>query len=518
MSDQSSVNKTTDHSKSAGAGEAGGFPAPVYRRTVLEEIFRDAKRYFLEPLLAIQYAHTLMLAKQKIIPAEGAAKCLQALEKLNVEEIRREPYDPDVEDLYFYLEKKLADLCGAENAGLMPTARSRNDVDLTMYRMVLRSHLLEIARSLLGLRQVLIDHAWTHRASLIPAYTHQQPAQPTTLGHYLMASVEWLERDLQRLQAAYERVNRSPLGACAVTTTGFPIDRDYTARLLGFQGLQLNSYGAIASVDYLTEACSALMVSMVNLGRFTQDLLQWSTSEFAYLTLSDAYVQISSIMPQKRNPVALEHVRILASKALVQAQGVLTSLHNTPFADMNDAEDDLQPFAYSAFADAVRSLDLAAGLLETARFDTERMQQRAHADFLTVTELADVLVRSAGLSFRTAHEIVSLAVKETAGTGGAWDPQQVIASVLRLSVQVAGIELDLAPQVLRQALDPKNFVEQRRIPGGPAREILEEAINASREKLNADMNWLNAASAHIEQSQQFLGSQTEAFLSSVYAQ
>ena len=280
---------------------------------------------------------------------------LRALEQLDVEEIRRVPYDPEVEDLYFYIEKKLIDLCGPEDAGRIPTARSRNDVDMTMYRMVLRSHLLAVSRSLLVLRGVLVKLAWSHRASLIPAYTHQQPAQPTTLGHYLMASVEWMERDHERFQAAYRRLNRSPLGACAITTTGFPIDRYYTAELLGFEGLQLNSYGAIASVDYMTEACSALMVSMVNLGRFAQDLLLWSTAEFGYLTLSDAYVQISSIMPQKRNPVALEHVRVLASKALVQAQGVLTAVHNTPFADMNDGEDDLQPFVYNAFVDASRS-------------------------------------------------------------------------------------------------------------------------------------------------------------------
>jgi argininosuccinate lyase len=521
LGDSSVKKATTDNSNRERTGTAGAaadvFPSPVYRRTVLEKIFRDAKRYFLEPLLAVQFAHTLMLAKQKIIPADGAARCLRALEKLNIEEIRRAPYDPGVEDLYFFIEKKLTDLCGAENAGLMPTARSRNDVDMTMYRMVLRSHVLAVSRSLLALRQVLVNLAWSHRASLVPAYTHQQPAQPTTLGHYLMAAVEWMERDIERLQAAYERLNRSPLGACAVTTTGFPIDRGYTAWLLGFEGLQLNSYGAIASVDYMTEACSALMVSMVNLGRFTQDLLQWSTSEFAYLSLSDAYVQTSSIMPQKRNPVALEHVRILASKTFVQAQGVLISLHNTPFADMNDAEDDLQPFVYSAFADAVRSLDLLAGLLETATFDTERMQQRTHANFLTVTELADVLVRSAGMSFRTAHEIVSLAVKEADGIGDAEHPQRIIAAVERLSVQITGKSFDLDPQLLHRALDPRNFVEARRIPGGPARKVLEEAIAAAREKLNGDMNWIEAASAHIQQAQQLLKSQTQAFLASVPA-
>src|ERR1700743_280777 len=195
----------------------------------------------------------------------------------------------------------------------------------------------------------------------MPAYTHNQPAQPTTLGHYLMAFIEILERDSERLVAGYARVNLNQLGGCAISTTGFPIDRHFTGQLLGFEGLQINSYGAIAAVDYLTESCSVLAVCMINLGRFTQDLLLWSTAEFNYLRLSDAYVQISSIMPQKRNPVPLEHVRVLASRALVEAQGVLGSLHNTPFADMNDAEDDLQPVVYTAFDDADRSVRLLTG-------------------------------------------------------------------------------------------------------------------------------------------------------------
>jgi argininosuccinate lyase len=503
----------SDVKKAATVGGPDIFPAPVYRRTVLEQTFENAKVYFLEPLLAIEYAHTLMLAKQKIIPEASAALCLRGLQQFDVEQIRHEPYDPDVEDLYFYIEKKLIELCGSEHAGRICTARSRNDVDMTMYRMVLRSRTLTVLRSLLVLREVMVRLAWDHRASLITAYTHQQPAQPTTLGHYLMASVEWMERDARRLQAAYRNLNCSPLGACAITGTGFAIDRDYTAALLGFEGLQLNTFGAIASVDYLTEACSALMVSMVNLGRFSQDLLLWSTAEFAYLRLSDAFVQASSIMPQKRNPVALEHVRAFASRALLQAQGVLTCLHNTPFADMNDAEDDLQPTAYNAFDDAARALDLLAGLLETASFDTALMEDRAHSHFLTVTELADVLVRSAGISFRTAHEIVSLAVKE-AGRAETRDPQRIVDGVERVFPGLTGRALELDRQVLHRALDPGHFVDVRKTPGGPSAEVLAQAITAARERLAADKSWIEFAAAHIQQAERELEEQTAAFLRS----
>ena len=272
----------------------------------------------------------------------------------------------------------------------------------------------------------LVELAWTHRASLMPAYTHNQPAQPTTLGHYLMAVLECFERDFERLREASVRVNRSPMGACAITTTGFPIDRDYVASMLGFEGLQVNSYGAIASVDYLTESCAVLSVAMLNLGRLAQDLLQWSSVEFGYIRLSDGYVQISSIMPQKRNPVPLEHVRVLSSKAMTQAQAILGSLHNTPFTDINDSEDDLQPMVYNAFEDATRSLNLLAGVLEEIEFLTGRMAACADANFLTVTELADTLVRETGMSFRTAHEIVSEAVKEQ---DGGYDAEKMAASV-----------------------------------------------------------------------------------------
>jgi argininosuccinate lyase len=484
------------------------FPAPVYRKTVLEDLFHNARLYFLEPLLDIQRAHTLMLALQKIIPSSSAVVCLRALRSLDISAIKTAPYDPSVEDLYFYLEKQLTALCGTEHAGCMPTARSRNDIDMTMYRMVIRARTLTLIDSSLSLRQVLLELAWAHRASLLTAYTHQQPAQPTTLGHYLMASVEWLERDTRRLQAAYKNLNCSPLGACAITGTGFPIDRELTATLLGFDGLQVNTYGAIASVDYLTEACSALMICMINLGRLTQDLLQWSTAEFAYLTLSDAFVQVSSIMPQKRNPVALEHVRSLASRALLAAQGVFTCLHNTPFADMNDAEDDLQPTAYNAFDDATRALDLARGLLQSATFNTDGMERRTYTNFLTVTELADTLVRSCNISFRTAHEVVSRAVKETSHTKGDF-----IAAVERAFPECTGQPLHLTSALLETALDPRHFVAVRKTIGGPALEVLSEDVQTARKTLANDRSWSEAAAGRLEQARTQLESRIDTYLS-----
>jgi argininosuccinate lyase len=317
----------------------------------------------------------------------------------------------------------------------------------------------------------------------MPAYTHNQPAQPTTLGHYLMAYIEILERDAERIRESYARVNRNPLGACAITTTGFPIDRSFTMRLLGFDALQANSYGAIAAVDYIAECCGSLATAMLSLGRFAQDLLLWSTVEFGYIRLSDAFVQISSIMPQKRNPVPLEHVRVLASRALFEAQSVVGTLHNTPFADMNDAEDDLQPLAYTAFDDAERSVRLLDGVMKDAEFDTEAMAKAADGNFLPVTELADTLVRETGMSFHSAHGIVSRAVREL---GRKYDADAMAAIVER---EVKG-QYTVSHETIRGALSAKNFVAVRKIPGGPAVEVLEPEILRAREAAVTDLRWL----------------------------
>jgi argininosuccinate lyase len=499
-----------DETTQAGAGltHKSVFPAAIYRETVLKPIFENAKRYFLAPLIEIDYAHTLMLARRQIMPRHEAASVLRALETLDRSEIFHAEYDGSFEDLYFLLEKVLIASCGAEIAGKTHTARSRNDTDLTMYRMILRGRLAGVFGALLELRRELVGLAWEHRSSLMPAYTHNQPAQPTTLGHYLMAFIEILERDAERVIEVYRRVNRSPLGACAITTTGFAIDRHYTEQLLGFEGLQLNSYGAIASVDYLAESCSVLATSMLSLGRLAQDLLLWSTAEVNFLRLSDGYVQISSIMPQKRNPVPLEHVRILASRALTQGQSVFVCLHNTPFSDMNDAEDGLQPLVYEAFGDGERSVRLLTGVLHEAEFHVARMAAAADENFLPVTELADSLVRVAGLSFRTAHSIVSLAVRELEGK---YDPEAVAAIVQReLALTQGGLRVTRGQ--IRDALSAENFVAVRRIPGGPAREALEPEILRAREQIASDEDWLSQTEEKWASARAFMREEIDSLL------
>jgi argininosuccinate lyase len=468
------------------------FPAPVYADTVLAPNFEDAKKYFLDSLLDIHYAHTRMLAEQGIVSRQDEETLLGALDGLDRGAIAETRYDGAYEDLFFFIESLLAQAVGDDTAGKMHTARSRNDIDITLYRMTIRRDLLKLAGAIAAARSVLLELAARNLDTVMPAHTHAQPAQPTTLAHYLLAASEFLARDIIRIKAAFAHVNLNPLGACAITTTGFPIDRDLTARLLGFEGLAENSYGAIGSIDYITESASVVAVAMVNLGKLIQDLLMWSTREFGFLRLSDAFVQRSSIMPQKRNPVALEHTRVLASRALGEAQAVLISAHNTPFGDINDSEDDLQPLVTTMFLDALRSLKLLAGALGTAEMDRDMMARRAQQHFITVTELADTLVRREGMSFREAHHLVA----RTVAACGSRDNASTIATTI-LSLQPS---LHLKREEIECVLDPDHFVRIRKVKGGPAPETTAVALSRARAEQDAIETWVAAKTTMLDRA------------------
>jgi argininosuccinate lyase len=463
--------------------------SPEYVRSVLNENFEDAKALFLAPLMAIHFAHLVMLTERGIVSPADAAAVRDALESIRLDEVRQAAYDGSCEDLFFYVERLIVKACGEDRAGRLHTARSRNDIDMTMYRMQQREMILALVEGVERLRRVLLDLAERHREDVFPAHTHTQPAQPTTIAHYLMAVVEQLERDTVRLRAAYASTNVNPLGACAITGTGFPIDRGRTAELLGFDGVSGNTYGSIATVDYLLESVSATAILTAGLGRVVQDLLLWCTSEFGYLRLDDGFVQCSSIMPQKRNPVALEHARAIGSKALGQATAILLSVHNTPFGDIVDTEDDLQPLVSSMFKDAARTLRLAAAAMASAEFDTARMAERASQGWITVTELADTLAREHGLSFRTAHGIAAKFVASASAQPGV-SP----AAALRTASQaVLGQPIEYDDDALAQILSPQHFVRVRTTHGGPAPGETARAIAASRALVESDAAWRAAA-------------------------
>ena len=467
--------------------------APEYVTNVLNDNFEDAKELLLTPLMAINYAHLVMLAERGIISAADARSLREALDGISLERVRQVLYDGTYEDLFFYIERLIDQSCGADVAGRLHTARSRNDLAMTMYRMRQREFIAALASATLDLRDALITLAERHKESVYGAHTHTQPAQPTTVAHYLLAIVEQLERDTVRLAASYEATNRNPLGACAITGTGFAIDRDRTSELLGFSGPTGNTYGSIATVDYLLESVSATSVLIVGLGRVIQDFLLWCTMEFGYLRLSDGFVQGSSIMPQKRNPVALEHARAIGSKAVGQAQAITTTVHNTPFGDIVDTEDDLQPLIASMFRDATRMVTLFAAAMRLADFDVEKLAARAGEHGTTLTELADTLVRDHGLPFRSAHAIAALLLKARTE-----DPGVALSGALaKASAAILGRPLEYTEVDLQRIMSPEHFVRVRTTHGGPAPSETSRAIAESARLLARDREAWQARRAQL---------------------
>ena len=341
------------------------------------------------------------------------------------------------------------------------------------------------------LRTALCDLAERHRETLVAAQTHTQPAQPTTIAHYLLAVIEQLERDSRRLQAAYATTNRSPLGACAITGTGFPIDRELTSALLGIrrpdrQHLRQHRHRRLPA----RERCGGAACCSSGLGRFVQDLLLWCTVEFGYLRLADGFVQCSSIMPQKRNPVALEHARAIASKAVGQAAAIATVVHNTPFGDIVDTEDDLQPLVASAFRDAVRAVTLVAASLRGAELDVARLEARAAEGGTTLTELADHLVRTHNVPFTTAHAIAARLMQ---ARRRAIRMRRSARCCRRCRAICWACRCSTPTREMAEIMSPRHFVEVRTTPGGPAPAETTRALLANRAtQLAVDRAWLDA--------------------------
>ena len=457
------------------------FPDPVYKETVLAPLFDGAKDHHVEGFRAIDRAHLVMLTETGILDAGQARDIAAALESIDAEiEPSKLVYTGEVEDFFFLIEKELKKRVGPDLGGRLHTARSRNDIDHTLFKLGLRERLNVLIEKALKLHATLIDAAEREKDTLIVAYTHGQPAQPTTFGHYLSAIVEFVGRDIERLFEAYRIVELSPMGAAAITTTGFPTDRARVAELLGFAAPLQNSYSCIAGVDYITATYSAIELVFLHLGRPIQDFQVWTSFEVGQIYVPNSLVQISSIMPQKRNPVPIEHLRHLASQTTGRAHAMLTVMHNTPFTDMNDSEGETQAMGYQAFASAYRVLGLLAALVEQIRIDPKRVRDNISRSCITITELADSLVRREGLSFREGHEIAASVAKAVVAMGGdlvsdGFGPFTVAFE------KATGRPSALDETSFAEIVSPEYFVSVRTRFGGPAPEPLNAAIAGYRQ-------------------------------------
>lgn len=480
------------------------FPAPVYKETVLAPLFEGVKRHHWQHQMRINRASAVMLAEKGLLGRAEAVAILAALDDIVAKvDVARLDYTGEHEDFFFYVESELKRRLGVEVAGKLHTGRSRNDIDHTVFKLALKERLIGFVEALIGLVDTAIRVAVENRDTLIVAYTHGQPAQPSTFGHYLGALVEMLLRDLERVMHAGRYPDKSSMGAAAITTSGFDLDRARMAELLGFAEVQENSYGCIAAVDYATSVYAALKLVFVHLGRFVQDLNAWTGFEIGHMYVPNAYVQISSIMPQKRNPVPVEHLRLMLSLAASRAEAVITAVHNTPFTDMNDSEGEVQAAGYEAFDTGHRAIALLAGFLASVRIDEAKVRRHIDEACITVTELADSLVRAEGLSFRQAHEIAAKLARRMIDTGERFQtvPYAAFAEAFR---EVAGRAPGLVETEFRRVTTPEHFVAVRTMLGGPAPSALEMAFARYRHELGEARVWLASYRGRMDEAAQRL--------------
>jgi argininosuccinate lyase len=355
-------------------------------------------------------AHAEMLARRGIIADADARAIVAGLRKVEAEiAAGKFAFKVALEDIHMNVEARLAELIG-DPAGRLHTARSRNDQVALDVKLWVRDAIDETDAALAKLQAVLIDRAEEHAATLMPGFTHLQPAQPVTFGHHLLAYVEMFGRDRGRFADARRRLNESPLGAAALAGTSFPIDRAMTARALDFDRPAANSMDAVADRDFVVEFLAAASLSAVHLSRLAEELVLWSSEQFRFVRLSDAFTTGSSIMPQKRNADAAELTRGKTGRIIGALTALLVTLKGLPLTFNKDMQEDKEPVF-----DAAESLQLciaaAAGMIADLTVDKAAMRRGAAVGFITATDLADWLVRVVGMPFRQAHHTTGRLVK-----------------------------------------------------------------------------------------------------------
>lgn len=437
-------------------------------------------------MCGLNQAHLVMLAQTGILSAENARVLARALRQVAREGRAALSSDPDLEDPYLAFEARLSDLAGADIAGRIHIARSRNDIGATLHRLQARRHWRAISAALDEARAALLDKALTHRDTLMPGHTHLQPAQPITYG-YLMASLATaLARDAGRLADAYARIDACCLGAAALGGSSFPIDRELTAELLGFSRIETSCLDAVASRDAVLELLFAVTTLAVTWSRGAQDFYVAFSHEFSGISLPDRIAGTSSIMPQKKNPIALEYLRTEASRAIGALTGALSAARGTQFSISLDAIREGLDDVWAALHRVPGDLSLFTRIVESAEPAAERLAERCRANFATATDLADGLVRDHDLPFRHAHHIVGAVVREALAKGLSADAVDA-ALVEAVAEPLLGRRLGLTDSFVRGCLDPRQAVAARRTRGGTAPDEVERMVADERAVLAGDV-------------------------------
>ena len=485
-------------------------------KEVIQTIFlpRLSREFFanFELLNQINLAHLVMLEEQGILDKNASVRIAEALLKMQQDGPDAVELDPAREEAYFNYEAHLMKLVGHDLGGRLHTARSRNDMGATTDRIRARNFCLRIAAALADVADAALARAKEFADYVMPGYTHMQAAQPITYGYYLSALVDAWSRDIERLLHVLDTADGSALGACALAGTSFPIDRVSTSEMLGFNYPLANSLDSVASRDFALELSATLSIMMITCSRMVQDFYIWSTPEFGYLSFSDSVASTSSIMPQKKNPVVLEYLRGKTSHMIGLTSATFTTVKSTHFSHAGDSSRESTRTCWEGCEEALKALDLMKLLLLEVEPNRERMVSRAAEDFSTVTDLADLLVRRAGASFRDAHHIIGGIVRDMLDQ--QLSARHITCSMINASAsQQLGRAISLKEDDVRECMDPVRNVAARRSYGGPAPTLVLAGIEVQKARLLKQRQVLGTTSKRLSDAENLLKTRVEALVS-----
>lgn len=416
-------------------------------------------------------AHAAMLARQNIIPKEASEHIISGLKGILADlDSGKLKIDMTCEDIHMFVEQVLTERIGEEGK-MLHTARSRNDQVALDFRMNLRTASADIRAKIASLMRTLCTQAESSKDVIVPGYTHLQRAQPVTFGHHLMAYAMMLERDLERLSDMQKRLNICPIGCCALAGTTYDTDRYYEAELLGFEGISMNSMDGVSDRDFALEMLSALSILMMHLSRLSEELILWTSWEFRFITLDDAYTTGSSIMPQKKNSDMAELIRGKTGRVYGDMMGLFATMKSLPLAYNKDMQEDKEP-VFDAIDQAVMSLQVMQGMIATMHVHPENMKKAAQQGFINATDLADYLTAK-GMPFRTAYRISGQIVAACIA-GGMVLETMPLSEYRKYS--------SLFENDVYEAIDLTNCVNRRTSEGGTSVPSVEKQIAWIRER------------------------------------
>ncbi|WP_197319912.1 lyase family protein [Saccharomonospora sp. NB11] len=476
----------------------------TYWQNHLRVAFEESAPQLYRPMLEASLAHVVMLAEQGLLPAERAKALLSGLRTLLAEEDDRLEFDGSVEDVYFLVEQRLAAAAGIAPSELdVQLARSRNDLDAGVFRMVLRENVLEQARLACAAAAVAAAQADRHAEVLITGYTHRRPAQPTTLGHVLAGYGEALLSQAEELLSVYDELNVSPLGSCAFAGTDLPIAPDRLTELLGFRETFTSSYEAVAGAEHLVRTGAVQARILATGARLARTMLDWMT--FRWVVTPDSYCQGSSIMPQKKNPVVLEHMCSMAGAAAADLAATLNNVGAAWYEDSNNATTDVQQHLWRAGDRAVRFLTLMHGLLGELEPLEPPTPEEIVATGATTTAVAEALA-AAGVPWRGAHTVVGTLVRQA--PPAEWTTELVADAIAKAGLQADDTVVEAA---LAAGLRPQQVLDRPQT-GGPGSAAVRTTARRVDERAGALAAEFDARRAHLRQAEDALTAAVDAVL------